>query len=458
MRRTSDPPGHTQRQLARVAALFTGVFYDHVEVDGLEHLPERGPLLLFANHANALADAMILAAVFPGLLRPMARSGLFRVPVLHRLLLWQGAVPVHRARADATDPRRNDAVFERCFELFARGAALLIFPEGQSHSDPQLHPFKTGAARLALGGRARGTEPALIPVGLTYTRKGRFRGSVLVQFGAPVPVPVEMDSEREEDVRALTATLEAAARDVTLNTDTWETLDFMRQVERFVALRRGRYRRATLGQRFRALRRLLEMERRLREGHPEVVEDLQAKLAEFQDLCRDFGVRDAYLTVRVTPTVVILFLLRTLAVVFLALPVAAWGWVNGIVPFLLTRHVARALSEGHDQYDTAKMLAGAFFITLFWGVQAWWVYAELGVTWGAAYLLSLPVSAATALAVVRERRRIRENLRAFASVVLKRQVRDVLLERRAELERDLAKLARRLRRGLRDDHEGRAQR
>jgi hypothetical protein len=287
------------------------VFYDRVEVQGLEQLPPTGPVLLFANHANAIADAVILTAV-----------------------------------------------------------------------DPVL------------------------------------------------------DGEGEDDVRALTAGMEAAAGEVTLNSESWETLDFLQQVERFVALRRGRYRKATLSQRFRALRRLLAMERTLRREHPDVVEDLQARLSGFRDLCREFGVRDAYLTVRVTPLVAVLFVLRTLFVVLAAMPVAAWGWLNAVMPFLLTRHAARALSKG-----------------LFWGAQAWWVYDRFGVSWGCVYLLSLPVAASTALAVARERRRIRENLRAFFRVVTRGHVRDMLMEHRGEIERDLSGLARRIRRGIRNNED-----
>jgi 1-acyl-sn-glycerol-3-phosphate acyltransferase len=446
VRRDSDPPNHVQRQLVRLAALFCRVFYERVEVQGLEHLPARGPVLVFANHANALADAIVLVSVFPGLLRPMARSGLFLVPVMRRLLLCQGAVAVFRRGDPHSDPERNREMFGRCFQMFTDGAALLIFPEGQSHSDPHLHPFKTGAARLVLGARDANAEPAVLPVGLTFTRKGRFRGSVLVQFGAPVPIDPELGIAREHDVRELTAVLERAAAEVTLNTESWETLDFLQQVERFVALRRGRYRRTSLGQRFRALRRLLEMERALRREHPEVVDDLRARLAEFQDLCREFGVRDSYLTVRVTPTVAILFIVRTLAVVLIALPIAVWGWLNAVVPFLLTRHLARALSTGRDQYDTAKMFVGALVFALFWGVQAWWVYDRFGAGFGAAYLVSLPIAASVALTVARERRRIRENLRAFFRVVTKRHVRDALVQCRSELERDLAGYVRRLRR------------
>ena len=321
--RKTDPPGRTQRYLIGLARLFVRVFYDRVEVQGVENLPPSGPLLLFANHANAIADAVILTAVFPGLVRPMARSGLFRIPVMRRLLHWQGAVPVYRrsnpGSTAGSDPSRNDDMFSQCYEMFRDGAALLIFPEGQSHSDPRLQPFKTGAARLALGARQRECEPALIPVGLTFTRKGRFRGSVLVQFGESLVVDASHDTDSEDNVRALTADMEAAASEVTLNSESWETLDFLQQVERFVALRRGRYRKATLSQRFRALRRLLEMERTLRQEHPQVVDDLQARLAGFRDLCREFGVRDAYLTVRVTPLVAVLFVLRTLCVVLVAL-------------------------------------------------------------------------------------------------------------------------------------------
>src|SRR5947208_2547107 len=87
----------------------------------------------------------------------------FGVWVSGELIVLQ-AVPIYR-RQDAGEPgpaslrtTRNDDSFARCFELLAAGEALLIFPEGQSHSDPSLRQLKTGAARLALGALQRNGE------------------------------------------------------------------------------------------------------------------------------------------------------------------------------------------------------------------------------------------------------------------------------------------------------------
>lgn len=57
-------------------------FYRHYEVVGLERLNIDQPVLLCANHANALADAVVLQAIAPRLIHPLARSGLFKNPFL----------------------------------------------------------------------------------------------------------------------------------------------------------------------------------------------------------------------------------------------------------------------------------------------------------------------------------------------------------------------------------------
>ena len=90
--RIEDRLSPIQQQLKRFAGLCVAVFYGRFEVEGLENIPEHGPVLLCANHANAIVDGVIMMAAYPGLLRPIARSGLFQVPVLSWILHAQGAV------------------------------------------------------------------------------------------------------------------------------------------------------------------------------------------------------------------------------------------------------------------------------------------------------------------------------------------------------------------------------
>ena len=104
------------------------VFYRRCEAHGLEHVPPRGPVLFCANHPSAIIDAVVLQAALPRNLHPLARSGLFRNPLLWPVLKLIQAVPVYRRQDTAGDAARNEDMFRRCHGLLARGGALLIFP------------------------------------------------------------------------------------------------------------------------------------------------------------------------------------------------------------------------------------------------------------------------------------------------------------------------------------------
>ena len=427
------------------------VFYRRVESTGTERVPPSGPLVVCANHASALADAVLLQALSPRPLHPLARAGLFDNPLLRPALAVQGAVPIHRPQDQGSDPSRNAASFERCFALLGTGEALLVFPEGQSHSDPRLRPLRTGAARIALGAAERGqATPLLVPVGLTFTEKGRFRSKVLVQFGPPLEPRRQPGEDPDAAVRRLTAEVQAALAALTLNVDSIEDLELVERLQRFFALRRGRHElRSSLAHRFRALQRLIAAHRRLRQAAPERVHGLVQRLGRFERLCRRYGVKDYQLDVHYTPGVVVRFTVRSLLFLAVVFPLALWGTLNSALPFLLTRHLSRRLSHGIDQYDSAKMLLGLGFFSLFWGAQSAAVWLLRGTEAALVYAASIAATAMVALAVRHERQRIWENARAFLLFFFRRrrELHRYLLARREEIERELAQLARVARRG-----------
>src|SRR5207244_528290 len=109
-------------------------------------------------------------------------------------------VPVYRSQdtqgVAGSDPNAaNERTFARCRELLRAGEALALFPEGTSHSDPQLRPLKSGAARIALSAEREhqdSTGQALgllvVPVGLGYEAKAIFRSRVLLVVGRPIDI------------------------------------------------------------------------------------------------------------------------------------------------------------------------------------------------------------------------------------------------------------------------------
>ena len=441
---SAPPPTLSQRLWRRFCRRLTDVFYRHGEVAGLEHLPSSGPVILAANHVNALADAVVVQAAVPRPIHPVARSGLFKSPLLRPILSFIQAVPVYRRRGDGQAAAgSNDESFEKLFEYLGAGRVILIFPEGQSHSDPSLRPMKTGAARLALGHLERtGQALPVVPVGLTFTAKGRFRADVLVQLGSPVVFEPRSGEDGEAAIRRYTDEILDSLRQVTINVDSWRDLLLLRLLQHFFTLRSQRDERPTLAHRFRSFQSLIAAHRTLRDRFPSQVEILRLELERFEQLCRRWGVRDYQLELRYTPRVVLRFVARSLGFLLFVFPLTLWGFLNSALPYFATRQASRLSARGRDQYDTAGMLFGLFFFAFFWGVQTFFVAWHWGDLAAVLYAALLPITADIALKVGHERQRIFKEARVFLLFSRRQELQDYLRLKRQELEVKLAHMAR----------------
>lgn len=213
------------RALRRVAHIALGWYYADVVVQGREHLPPAGPVLLVANHPNALVDAMTVAVAVPRRVVLTAKATLFDQPAMAMLLRAVGVVPLRRARDEdnavpgaAPSAARNADAFQMVTASLATGSTVLVFPEGISHDAPALAPLRTGAARMALMARASGVQALrIIAIGLVYEEKERPRSRVLVSIGAPLDLDAWVEPGSGDDAVALTAEIDARLRCVTLN-------------------------------------------------------------------------------------------------------------------------------------------------------------------------------------------------------------------------------------------------
>lgn len=120
-------------------------------IEGLEHVPSTGGVLVVSNHLHN-ADPVLLSIAFPRPLHFMAKKELFRLPFIGWLIRRVGAFPVDRQKADRGALRRAEAVL-------AQGLAVGMFPEGTRSRTAALGPAHPGAALLALR-----TEVPVLPV------------------------------------------------------------------------------------------------------------------------------------------------------------------------------------------------------------------------------------------------------------------------------------------------------
>jgi 1-acyl-sn-glycerol-3-phosphate acyltransferase len=212
------------RGAARIAVL---VFFREVRVEEAHRLDAaRGARLLVAHHLNSLVDPLLIFALVPGQPRFLAKSTLWRHPVVAPLVILCDALPVYRHQ-DGVDVAQNMDTFVHAREILCAGGTVALFPEGRSHSEPEPLPLKTGAARIALHATCDGKASGLciVPIGVAYEDKGRFRSRVAIRVGEPIdpaPQTAAYAATGRAAVRALTDRIAAGLLEATPDRGAWE--------------------------------------------------------------------------------------------------------------------------------------------------------------------------------------------------------------------------------------------
>ena len=164
----------TRQTLGRVFSL---------KVEGLEHLPARGPAIICPKHQR-WEDIPIIGLALPPPLHYIAKVELFQYPVVRELLGAWGGVPVDRG-----DPRATLSSFKRLGPLLTQGAYIVLFPEG-TYFPGEVGPGKHRLIQLLLklqGQNGLGLLP-FVPVGVSYQPRS-FGYEVAVELGPPLSAP-----------------------------------------------------------------------------------------------------------------------------------------------------------------------------------------------------------------------------------------------------------------------------
>jgi len=404
------------------------IYFRRVEVVGIEHVPLKSPVIFVLNHPNALVDPAFLLSLAPRRVSFLAKSPLFRTPVLGYLIRAMDSLPVYRHQDEGEDVSKNREMFVAARELLARGGTIGICPEGVSHDEPRLRPIKTGAARIALAAVSTGevSDLSIVPAGLYYTSKTKFRSAVLLYFGKPIAVePIELDPDGNpprSDVRELSDRIEGALREVMLDAEHEEALQTITRAERIFSSAAHEEGSESLAEELQLQQRFVKAYQVLRERAPERLRKLEVRMSRFEEELNQAGVDPEDLSPP-TSTFDVFTHLITRVVLFLLLagPAAVGAFVH-YPAYRLGGYLATRYSKDDDDIvSTVKIMSAMLFFPLTWVVVAIIAYRLEGWTLALLGTVGIALAGYVAIRFFEEFDKFLGGMRALAFFLVRRR-------------------------------------
>jgi 1-acyl-sn-glycerol-3-phosphate acyltransferase len=165
-----------------------------VRVEGRDHVPSQGPVILAANHRSFM-DSLFLPLVIRRRVTFVAKAEYFDDKKTAWFFRGVGQIPIRREGGSAGERALASAT-----DVLEQGQVFGIYPEGTRTRDGYLHRGHTGVARLALR-----TGAPIVPVGMIGTdeinpigrKLPRLFRTVSIRFGSPITA--DRYAGREQD-------------------------------------------------------------------------------------------------------------------------------------------------------------------------------------------------------------------------------------------------------------------
>ena len=355
--------------LRKVAHALIKRYYPKIQITGAEHIPRSGPVLFCANHPNSLIDPVLIGITARRPVSFMAKAPLFKTPLLGSVMKALGMVPAYRGQDDARQVKKNAQSLGRVTDGLRAGRAMGIFPEGMSTDVRQLAMVRSGAARIVLPAFAEGVqELVIVPLGINYESKQRLGSKVWMNVGRPISIQqfvaaYEEEQEGTVDVaedkvlrRKLTAELELRLKEVVVHLDNSDWDPLLTDLESIV--QRSGHRPSVSIPALMRRKRIADAINYFYHEDAETAQEMIGQVQAYHEKIRHAGlVIDDPILNRSRPGALLTLFWRLVVLVAWFLP-AAFGLVMNLVPFVVTRTIARKYEDGARTMATWRLAFG----------------------------------------------------------------------------------------------------
>jgi len=374
------------------------LYYSEVKIRNQKNLLHKGPMILIANHPNALMDALLIGTSVPQPIYYMTKSTFFNKRWKMKLLRSLNMIPINRASESKIKGINNASILEECYKLLSEGKTLVIFPEGDSFMEMLLRPLKTGAARIALEAEQRHQGKLnlkVIPVGLMYTQGEKFRSSVMITFGKGIYVHPHLDSFEKNHsfgAKQLTHEFRNILQEVLVTVQNKEQETLITELSRLL---HSKY-----IDKAHDVEYEIELIKKIRDKIDYLTQTNTEKLEQIRSLCwelkwksKKMNIKNDFLDRRMRFGMFIRQIFTSLIGLLIGAPLYIYGIIHNIIPYLLTDTLILRLRIEKEFYVPVALAFSTIFYPLNYFMWFWIgnYCFSLSILTSILYAVSMPI-------------------------------------------------------------------
>lgn len=381
------------------------IFYKKVRYDGVENIPSDKPVLIAPNHQNALMDALSIIFALDKQIVFLARSDIFKNPIIAKILFFLKILPVFRMRDGKEKLKYNEQIYKKTMQVLMK-RPVVIFPEAQHIDKKHLRKLKKGIQRIAFKLEEENdfnADVQIVPAGIYYSNYWNFRTKLYVSFGKPLSIKDYIDNYKTDPVKAMVKfgnVLHEKIREQIIHIkdlQTHDEYDFLLEVCDTVIAEDLYLSNLDLRNKIVSDKETVRRIDKLKDENPEKFKKLGETVKEYKRKLNKFKLRD-WVVEKSTP---VSKLLLKFFIILIGFPVYLYGAIVNIVPYSLPKLITSKLKD--RQFESSILYGlGIFTFPVFYVLQSLviWLFTKSYLITG-IFFLSLPIFGLTAFIYTR---------------------------------------------------------
>jgi 1-acyl-sn-glycerol-3-phosphate acyltransferase len=380
-------------------------FYKKVTTIGLDNIPDDKPVIITPNHQNALMDALAVIYAQKGQPVFLARSDIFKNPLIAKFLFKIKILPVFRIRDGKEKMKLNDQIYAKSIEVLEHDRQIVIFPEAQHFNKKHVLKLKKGVFRISFMLEEKNNFEAdihIIPTGVYYSNYWNFRSKVVVKFGKPMTLEDYYEEYKEDPLKTIskvTHVLHEKIKEQVIHIEDLEyhdEYDLMRDVYNEEILNELSLKKSTENK-LKADREIVKRLDLLKNENNTEYTNLMSKIKDYSQKIKELNIKDWVVSNGGKQK----YLFFQLLLLVIGFPFFVYGFINNILAYLSPSLITKKLK---DRQFTSSITYGfgIFVMPFIYLIQfaIVWIFVKV---WYIAliYLLSAPFFGVLAFSIHR---------------------------------------------------------